>query len=101
MLAPGQRVLGALSSLSPTTTFPRAKLAGAGPGLYGYGSGTSFAAPEVAGAAALVWAANPALTAPQVIRILEQTASRAGSRAPGVGFGVVNVAAAVAAAPNG
>ena len=32
-------------------------------GLYGYGSGTSFAAPQVTGAAALVWAANPLLTA--------------------------------------
>jgi serine protease len=101
VLAPGQRVLGALSSASPTTTFPRAKLTGAGPGLYGYGSGTSYAAPEVAGAAALVWAANPSLTPTRVAAILERTASRAGNRAPGVGYGVVDVAAAVAAAPAG
>ena len=31
--------------------------------LYGFGSGTSFASPEVAGAAALVWAAARAWSA--------------------------------------
>lgn len=38
------------------------------PDLGGYGavSGTSFAAPQVAGAAALMWAANPSLTLSQV-----------------------------------
>jgi subtilisin family serine protease len=102
LLAPGQRVLGALSSASPAATFPRARLRGAGAGLYGYGSGTSYAAPEVAGTAALVWAANPSLTAAQVIGILRRTASRGGSAGPpGTGYGVVDVAAAVAAAPSG
>ena len=38
-------------------------LPGSTAGIYGYASGTSFASPEVAGAAALVWAANPVLTA--------------------------------------
>ena len=65
-------------------------------GLYGYGSGTSYSTAEVAGAAALVWAANPSLTAPQVVQILEQTTSQAGLWNPGLGYGVLNVAAAVA-----
>jgi len=76
--APGVRVYGAL-----------------GAGMYGYGSGTSFAAAEVSGAAALVWAANPALTAQSVAHILEQTASGHGTWTPELGYGVVNAAAAV------
>ena len=67
-------------------------------GRYGYGSGTSFAAAEVSGAAALVWAADPALTARQVAQILEVTASGHGTWTPDLGFGVVDVAAAVALA---
>jgi subtilisin family serine protease len=64
-------------------------------GRYGYGSGTSFAAAEVSGAAALVWAADPALTAERVARLLEETASGHGTWTPELGFGVVDVAAAV------
>lgn len=69
-----------------------------GAGRYGYGSGTSFAAAEVSGAAALVWGANPTLTARGVARILEQTASGGGRWTPELGFGDVDVAAAVARA---
>lgn len=64
-------------------------------GRYGYGSGTSFAAAEVSGAAALVWGANPTLTARGVARILEETASGRGRWTPELGFGDVDVAAAV------
>ena len=67
-------------------------------GRYGYGSGTSFAAAEVSGAAALVWAADPALTARQVARVLEMSASGHGTWTPDLGFGVVDVAAAVGSA---
>jgi hypothetical protein len=67
-------------------------------GLYGFGSGTSFAAPQVAGAAALVWAANPALTAEGVASILEQTASGLGAWTSELGYGVLDVSAAVARA---
>jgi subtilisin family serine protease len=97
LAAPGEGVLGSLSRLAPAALYPRAALASA-PGLYGYGSGTSFAAPQVAGAAALVWAADPALTARQVAAVLEQTASGGGTWTPELGYGVIDVAAAVARA---
>ena len=98
LAAPGEEVLGALSSSSSASLYPRFALPGAGSGLYGYASGTSFASPQVAGAAALVWAAKPTATAAEVAAILEQTASGRGSWNPGLGYGVIDVAAAVAAA---
>ena len=51
--------------------------AGTGGAQYGYVSGTSFSAPEVAGVAALIWAARPELTNYQVADIIKQSASRA------------------------
>ena len=65
---------------------------------YGYGSGTSFATPQVAGAAALVWAADRNLTAQQVAGILEETATGGGAWTPELGWGVIDVGAAVARA---
>ena len=66
-------------------------------------SGTSVAAPIVAGVAALVLSANPALTASQVQEILKQSADDKG--APGwdssYGWGRVNAARAVAVASGG
>ncbi|MBV8597381.1 MAG: S8 family serine peptidase, partial [Actinobacteria bacterium] len=78
LAAPGVNVYGALPE-----------------GTYGTGSGTSFAAAEVSGAAALVWAANPRLTAREVAAILEETASGEGVWTPQLGYGVVDVDAAV------
>jgi subtilisin family serine protease len=98
LAAPGVGVLGAVSALSSPADYPRTPLAGARGGLYGFASGTSFAAPEVAGAAALVWAANPALTAADVARILKQTASGLGTWTKELGYGVIDVGAAVARA---
>jgi subtilisin family serine protease len=100
LLAPGDNVFGAVSSLSPPDDYPRSDLPGSGGGLYGYGSGTSFAAPEVAGAAALVMAANPLLRATDVARILKQTATNHGSWNRDSGYGVLDVGAAVAAAES-
>ena len=97
LAAPGDHVLAALSSASSPLLFPRTTLPGV-TGLYGYGSGTSFAAPLVAGAAALVWAANPSLTAQQVAQTLKATASGNGVWTAELGYGVVNGAAAVALA---
>jgi subtilisin family serine protease len=101
LAAPGENVFGAVSQLASPTLYPRSVLPGAQAGLYGYASGTSFAAPQVSGAAALVWAANPSLTAQQVAEILKETASGHGSWTRELGFGVVDVAAAVARASTG
>jgi subtilisin family serine protease len=87
-----------VASTSAPSSYARTTLPGASAGLYGFGSGTSYAAPEVAGAAALVWAANPTLTADQVASTLEQTASGGGAWTPGLGYGVLDVARAVASA---
>lgn len=100
LAAPGENVFGAVSATAPADSFPRVALPGSSAGLYGFASGTSFAAPQVAGAAALVWAANPSLSAEQVASILEQTASGRGAWNPELGFGVLDIAAAVARAQS-
>ena len=98
LAAPGEQVLGALSSFSAPSYYPRFALPGAGSGLYGYASGTSFAAPQVSGAAALVWAAKPTASAAEVAQILKQTASGRGSWSSALGYGVIDVASAVSVA---
>ncbi|HEV8688263.1 MAG TPA: S8 family serine peptidase [Gaiellaceae bacterium] len=98
LAAPGENVFGAVSKNSSPKMFPRVRLPGSSSGLYGYSSGTSFSAPQVAGAAALVWAANEQLSARQVADILKATASGHGAWNPELGYGVIDVEAAVAAA---
>src|SRR5207247_7878145 len=97
LAAPGASVFAALSGYSD---WSRLSLPGSNAGVYGFSSGTSFSTPEVAGAAALVWAANPRLTARQVATILKQTASGGGRWNRELGFGVLDVAAAVELAPK-
>ena len=66
-------------------------------------SGTSMAAPHVAGVAALILALSPGLTPTQVRSQIERTATHLGSSAfdPQFGWGLVNAAAALGAlAPN-
>jgi subtilisin family serine protease len=89
--APGYNVFAAESADSD---WPRAQLPWVSPGYYGWASGTSFASPEVAGAAALVWAANPRLTATQVATVLKQSASGT-SWSFDLGWGRLDAAAAV------
>src|SRR3954454_833096 len=96
--AAATQVLGSISSRSESSAYRRVTLPGARAGRYGFASGTSFAAPQVTGAAALVWAANPTLTAPQVAQILERTASGGDAWNQDTGFGLLDAAAAVAAA---
>ncbi len=98
LAAPGTGVFSAVSTASSPSNYPRTALAGSVGGVYGFNSGTSFASPQVAGAAAVVWAANPALRAEDVASILEQTASGQGTWNEELGFGVLDVAAAVARA---
>jgi subtilisin family serine protease len=97
LAAPGDDVVGALAARSSRRMFAPLSLPGV-PGRYGVASGTSFAAPEVAGAAALVWAADPGLTAAGVASLLEQTASGDGSWNAELGYGVIDVGSAVGAA---
>jgi subtilisin family serine protease len=98
LAAPGENVFGALSSSADPGYWPRQSLPGSVAGIYGYGSGTSFSAPEVAGAAALVWAANPGLRATDVAEILKQSASGRGGWNQDTGYGVLDAATAVARA---
>jgi subtilisin family serine protease len=100
VLAPGVDVLGALATGISSTYFRPVALPGA-IGGYAYGSGTSYAAPEVAGAAALVWAANPSLDAAGVAATLEGTAAGQGVWTKDLAFGTVDVAAAVQRATGG
>ncbi len=69
-------------------------------GRYGYGEGTSFAAPLVAGAAALVRSANPDLTAAQTADVIRRSARQTiGSGWNShTGSGVLDVSAALALA---
>ena len=91
LLAPGVGVLGAIAGSAPNTLFAPAP----GTAGYGFGSGTSYSAPEVAGAAALVWAANPLLSASSVASILSSTASGHGAWSTELGFGTLDAGAAV------
>jgi subtilisin family serine protease len=98
LAAPGENVFGAISSSADPNQWPRQSLPGSVAGFYGYGSGTSYSSPEVAGAAALVWAANPGLSAADVAGILKQSATGHGGWNENTGYGVLDAAAAVARA---
>jgi len=91
LAAPGYNVFAAESAAAP---WPRAQLPWSSPGFYGWASGTSFSSPEVAGAAALVWAANPKLTAQQVAWVLKHSAD-GGAWNRELGWGRLDAAAAV------
>ncbi len=62
---------------------------------YGASSGTSMASPHVAGAAALVWAADPSLTNVQIRAILQGTAEDLGLPSDHQGYGLVRADLAV------
>jgi subtilisin family serine protease len=90
-----------LAVAAVTRTGSRALFSNTGPWVSVAASGedgTSFAAPLVSAAAARVWSVNPALTARQVVGLLQETASGHGVRTDALGFGVIDVARAVARA---
>jgi type VII secretion-associated serine protease mycosin len=101
---------GARSSFSSTGTAvsvaaPGSDIVSTGAGVDGLGvtggsaaEGTSFAAPYVAGVAALVRSAYPHMSAGEIVRRIEATADHpAGIADPSLGWGVVDPYAAVTA----
>ncbi len=68
-------------------------------GIAGTGSGTSFAAPHVAGTLALILSANPSLTAYQAVQILERSCAHVGS-SDQFGAGRIDAEKAVALAES-
>jgi serine protease len=70
---------------------------GPGGGRYASVAGTSFSSPEVAGVAALIWAARPDLDSHQVAEFIKRSAHRDGPEAwtPTRGWGVLDAAAAL------
>lgn len=88
LAAPGDQVLVAESNL----------VGGQPERSWGFESGTSFAAPLVSGAAAWLWTVRPELAADQVAEVLRRSARDIGApgRDPFSGFGLLDVAAALA-----
>jgi subtilisin family serine protease len=86
-----------VSMAAPGVDVPSTAWAGAGRGPYASQSGTSIAAPHVSGAAAILWALRPDLTAADIANALETNADKVNSTDPGYGAGILNVARAVAA----
>jgi hypothetical protein len=72
-------------------------------GIYGPTSGTSFSSPIATGAAALLFAAQPAFTPANVESLLKATAVDLGAAGTDIYFGAgrINVAAAMASAMGG
>jgi subtilisin family serine protease len=104
LVAPGNYggpCFGVLAALSPiANSFDggcNPIIAGDGGARYAYISGTSFSTPEVAGAAALLWAAAPDLKNFEVADILKRAAHHdaSGGWSTVVGWGNLDVAAAL------
>lgn len=74
------------------------RVAFGGDARYAHLQGTSMAAPIVAGIVGLVRDANPDLPAATIVRLIKQTATRAGGYSDQLGWGIVNAGAAVDAA---
>lgn len=99
VVAPGTDIVStraSTSSLQALSAPQDAELDPAYAPFYTYMTGTSMAAPHVAGIAALILDANPALTPMQVKQIVQQTATNLpGYETWEVGTGLINAYAAV------
>lgn len=71
------------------------KLAGSLPGQYRLGNGTSFSCPLAAGAATLLLQAHPEYSVEDALAVLRRTARNAGRPDNLLGYGVLDVRAAV------
>src|SRR5262245_1173054 len=83
------------SSNPPGPPCPTCRTVFLGDPRFAYLAGTSMAAPQVAGAVALVRAANGRLGRTAVVRVIKQTASRTGKWTTELGWGILNADAAV------
>ncbi|MHB8586762.1 MAG: S8 family serine peptidase [Thermoplasmatota archaeon] len=101
LVAPGMNIVSA----SQGTGVPASDDRSLAPAFYRQDSGTSFAAPMVAGTAALLLETRSNLTPAQIHRILTVTARPLGNVTPNndTGYGLLDARAAVAlaASPNG
>ncbi len=82
----------------PGPPCPTCRIVFNGDSRFAYLAGTSMAAPQVAGAVALVRAANPRLRRSAVVRLMKQTATRAAGASgwtTELGWGILNAGAAV------
>jgi serine protease AprX len=96
VLAPGKSVVSLrVPGSYADVVHPEGRLAGDDTGRFFRGSGTSQAAAVVSGEAALLFSAQPKLTADQAKAILVQTARRLSGSDESQGAGVTDIAAAV------
>ncbi len=79
--------------LSPTPCQCRTSLGA--DNRYAYLQGTSMAAPQVAATGAMMRVLNPYASLRDVLRLLKQTATRAGGWSSGLGWGILNAGAAL------
>ena len=92
---------GASRPWNPDGTFPTAIAQCQNNTQYPNFFGTSAAAPHAAAGAALLWQANPALSATQIATALEDTALPMAEGAQGAGAGFIQVNTALGAIPVG
>jgi serine protease len=92
---PGAFTLRDFPSCSPSAGPHCSRRDIGGVDAYAYLQGTSMATPQVAALAALIGALNPHLTTSEKLRIVKETARRAGGWNPDLGWGILDAGRAV------